>query len=245
MRLRNLGWIAIAFAGVVTAWGCFAKTASAADSVTVQEILDGNQLYIDQQQARVHARARSPQLVSTKQARAQLLFNTGAAGRLSHFSLLKLGSSCFLMQQGQILVSGQQNGCTRSARMSVRGTNYLIDVQDDGSSELSVLEGSVEVEPLRDGEATGDPSVVVEAGQKVRISPVGVLLSLVRLSQGDYERILGGSLFSGFTTPLPGLGSLERYLRINVPGVRVPSGVRGELSLPSVPSVPSIPTFGF
>ena len=99
-------------------------------------------------EAKVKAQASAPQQLSTKDSRGQLLFSGGAAGRLNRFSLLKLGSSCFLMEKGQILVSGKQNGCTRSARMSVRGTNYVIDVQDDGSSELSVLEGSVEVETL-------------------------------------------------------------------------------------------------
>ena len=119
----------------------------AAESATVQEILDGDQLYIDQKQARVKARADAPQVVSTKDSRGQLAFSGGAAGRLNRFSILRLGTSCFLMEKGQILVSGKQNGCTRSARLSVRGTNYVVDVQEDGSSEISVLEGAVEVEP--------------------------------------------------------------------------------------------------
>ena len=36
--------------------------ARAAETATVQEILDGNELYIDQKQARVNARASAPQL---------------------------------------------------------------------------------------------------------------------------------------------------------------------------------------
>ena len=212
--------------------------ARAAESATVQEILDGRELYIDQKPAAVKERATAPETVSTKNSRGQLSFSGGAAGRINRFSLLRLGSSCFLMEKGQILVSGKQNGCTRSARLSVRGTNYVIDVQDDGSAELSVLEGAVEVEPLKDGEPTGKPPTTVEAGQKVKLSAEGVILTLLKLSAGDYSGILGGPLFSGFNSPLPGFAALESYLRSYVPGVSLPG-------VPSVPSVPSIPRFGF
>ncbi len=211
-------------------------SARAAESATVQEILDGKELYIDQKQAVVKERAAAPQTVSTRNSRGQLAFSGGAAGRINRFSLLRLGTNCFLMEKGQILVSGKQNGCTRSARLSVRGTNYVIDVQDDGTAELSVLEGAVEVEPLKDGEPTGQPATTVEAGQKVTLSAEGVILTLLRLSAGDYSSILGGPLFSGFNSTLPGLPSLESYIRSSVPGVSIPG-------VPSVPSVPSIPRF--
>lgn len=224
--------------------GLGTTAARAAESATVQEILDGNQLYIDQKQAKVKARANAPQLVSTKDSRGQLLFSSGAAGRLNRFSLLKLGTTCFLMEKGQILVSGKQNGCTRSARMSVRGTNYLIDVQEDGSSELTVLEGSVEVETLKEGEPTGQPATTVEAGQKLKISSVGVILTLLQLSKGDYSSILGGPLFSGYSSELPGFGALESYIRTKVPGVALPS-IPGVPAAPAIPSAPSIPRFGF
>jgi hypothetical protein len=120
----------------------------------------------------------------------------------------------------------------------VRGTNYLIEVQDDGTAELSVLEGAVEVEPLKDGEPTGKPPTTVEAGQKVKLSAEGVILTLLQLTAGDYSGILGGPLFSGFSSPLPGFAALESYIRSSVPGVSLPG-------VPSVPSVPSIPRFGF
>lgn len=211
---------------------------TAADFATVQEILDGRELFIDQKQAAVKERASAPQTVSTKNSRGQLAFSGGAAGRINRFSLLRLGSSCFLMEKGQVLVSGKQNGCTRSARLSVRGTNYVIDVQDDGSADLSVLEGSVEVEPLKDGVPSGKPATTVEAGQRVRLSAEGVILTLLQLSAGDYSSILGGPLFSGFNSSLPGFAALESYLRSSVPGVSLPG-------VPAVPSIPSIPRFGF
>ncbi len=210
----------------------------AAESAVVQEILDGNELYIDGRMAKVKEKASAPQKMSTQNSRGQIRFDSGAAGRLNRFSQLKLGQGCFLIEKGQILVSGKQSGCTRSARLSVRGTNYLIEVNDAGDSEISVLEGSVEVEPLKEGEPTGQPATTVEAGQRLRLSAKGVVMAILALTAGDYNNILGGPLFRGFNVPLPAYGSLEGYIRSRVPGVNLPS-------LPvSPPSLPiSLPRF--
>ncbi len=143
-------------------------------------------------------------------------------------------SDCFLLSKGQVLVSGKQAGCTRSSRLSVRGTNYLLAVDENGGTELSVLEGSVEVEPLSEGQPAPAGPTTVNAGEKLQLSPAGAVLTLLKLSSGDYSAILGGPLFQGFTTPLPAFGSLESYLRSNLPSV----------TIPSVPSAPSIPLFG-
>ncbi len=206
----------------------------AAEAATVREILDGKELFIDERQARVNDKAVTPQEVSTKNSRGQLGFPSGAAGRLSRFSLLRLGQDCFLLSKGQVLVSGKQAGCTRSSRLSVRGTNYLLAVDESGGTELSVLEGSVEVEPLNGGQPAAGGATTVSAGEKLRLSPAGVVLALLKLTSGDYNAILGGPLFQGFTTPLPAFGSLESYLRSTMPSV----------SIPSAPSAPSIPSFG-
>ena len=90
------------------------SVASPAASAVVQEILDGPELFIERRQARVQERAFTPELVRTQKSRGQLGFAGGAAGRLNRFTQLRLGSTCFLLSSGQILVSGQQNGCTRS-----------------------------------------------------------------------------------------------------------------------------------
>jgi len=195
----------------------------AAESAVIQEILDGKELYIDQSQARVKQKAMAPQQVSTRNSRGQIGFDTGAVGRLNRFSQLKLGRGCFLIDKGQILVSGKQSGCTRSARLSVRGTNYLLEVKEDGQSDLAVLEGSVEVEPLRDGEPTGKPPTTVAAGQRLRLSAEGVVLAILALTSGDYNGILSGPLFQGFRLPLPAYGALESHIRSRVPGVTLPS----------------------
>ena len=221
----------------------WAGAAQAAETAVVQEILDGKELYIDAAQARVRQIARVPQQLKTGKSRGQLLFNSGAVGRLNTFSQLRLGSGCFLVDRGQVLVSGRQNGCTRSARLSVRGTNYVIDVKEDGEAEISVLEGRVEVEPLRDGEPSGAPSTLLEAGQRLRLSPMGVVLALLNLEAGDYERILLGPLFRDFAMPLPGLEDLRGYLTMRFPGVSLPLP-SGALSIPqpSLPPTPSLPS---
>ncbi|MFY8148681.1 MAG: FecR domain-containing protein [Prochlorococcaceae cyanobacterium] len=207
---------------------------AASETATVVEILDGKELYIEARPARVNERASTPETVSTRNSRGQLRFQSGAVGRMNRFSRMKLGGRCFLLSQGEVLVSGAQSGCTQSSRMSVRGTNYVLKVEEDGQSELSVLEGTVEVEPLRDGEPTGAAPTTVQAGESLRLTPEGVVLLLRRLSAGDYNAILGGPLFEGFQLPLPQLGALESYIRTSVPGVSIPW-------LPSVPSVPSVP----
>ncbi len=123
----------------------------------------------------MNERARTPETVSTRNSRGQLRFQTGAVGRMNRFSQMRLGSRCFLLSKGEVLVSGPQSGCTQSSRMSVRGTNYLLKVEEDGQSELSVLEGTVEVEPLRNGEPTGEAPTTVNAGESLRLTAEGVV----------------------------------------------------------------------
>lgn len=205
-------------------------------SAVVQEILDGKELYIDQKLARVKQKAEAPQLVSTGSSRGQLRFDSGAVGRLNRQSQLRLGSSCFVLDRGQLLVSGRQGGCTRSARLSVRGTNYVLDVNEAGDTEISVLEGSVDVQPSREGELLADQQpTTLEAGQRLRLSPEGVVLALLTLSSGDYTSILTGPLFRDFNLPLPAQEALNSYLRTYLPAVPVPS----------VPSLPRFGGFGF
>ncbi|MFN9644208.1 MAG: FecR domain-containing protein [Cyanobacteriota bacterium] len=240
-RPRAGGWFRI---GILLAL-FWAGAAAAAETALVQEILDGQELYIDATPARVRQTARAPQLLKTGNSRGQLLFNSGAVGRLNTFSQLRLGSGCFLVDRGQVLVSGRQNGCTRSARLSVRGTNYLIDVKDDGESEISVLEGQVEVQPLQDGQPGTAPATLLEAGQRLRLSPLGTVLALLRLEAGDYEGILRGPLFRDFQMALPGLEDLRGYLNLRFPGVNLPLP-SGALSIPqpTLPAMPSLPSLG-
>ncbi len=195
------------------------QTPAAAGSAVIQEIIDGKQLYVDRRQARVRQKATSPNQVSTGQSRGQLGFDTGAVGRINRFSQLRLGSSCFLLSQGQILVSGKQSGCTSSSRLSVRGTNYLISLAADGSADISVLEGTVLLERLRNGESQGGNASPVQGGTTIRLSPTGELLSSRLLSPEEYRQILNGPLFQGFSSPLPAMDALLSHLRRTFPGL--------------------------
>jgi hypothetical protein len=213
--------------------------AQLSQTAVVQEILDGKELFIDREQARIKQQARSPQLISTGKSRGQLAFDGGAVGRLNRQSQLRLGSTCFLLDKGQVLVSGNQGGCTRSARLSVRGTNYVLEVTEAGDTEISVLEGEVEVQASQEGEALAEAQpTTLQAGQRLRISQEGVVLAILALSSGDYTRIITGPLFEGFRLPLPAQAALESYLRSNLPSVPIPS-------LPTGPSLPSFRGFGF
>jgi hypothetical protein len=66
-----------------------------------------------------------------------------------------------------------------------------------------------------------------------RLSATGLVLGLLKLGLGDYQAILDGPLFRGYTGSLPGFAALESYLRLNLPGVNLPS-------IPS-PVTPSLP----
>jgi len=197
--------------------------ASKAGPVTVQQILDGKQLYIEGKQAVVKQQAKVPEAIKTLQSRGQLGFSSGAVARINRFSSMKLGSSCFLLEQGQILVSGPQNGCTRSSRLSVRGTNYVMQVDAAGQSQIAVLEGVVELQALRDGAPIASMlPILVKAGQQAQLDPQGVMAALSQLKRSDYERYMSGPLFAGFQRALPYLPALIEYVLRTYPGLRIP-----------------------
>ncbi|MCP9859352.1 MULTISPECIES: hypothetical protein [unclassified Cyanobium] len=215
MRSHRLLWTALA---VALAWPG-PGAASPAGSAVVQEMLDGKELFIERRQARLKEKAFTPELVRTQNSRGQLGFVGGAAGRLNRFTQLRLGSTCFLLSSGQILVSGPQNGCTRSSRLSTRGTNYLVTLLDGGDSELVVLEGALEIQRLAEGRPLNEAPILVAGGNRVRLSSQGALLWQRPLTAADYAAILQGPLFQGFTAPLPGLAALEAFVQRRFPGV--------------------------
>lgn len=132
---------------VVLVMGAVAQVSEAQTSVThgtITEVLDGNQVFIQNRQARVNDVANRGQQVRTGRARAQVNFNTGAVARLSNNSVLTVGQ-CAQLQRGVLLVNGAVNGCTSSVTAGVRGTTYILEVDDDGREEIKVLEGEVVV----------------------------------------------------------------------------------------------------
>ncbi|MFQ6537746.1 MULTISPECIES: hypothetical protein [Aphanothece] len=189
---------------------------------TVQQILDRPELYIDARLARVKDVASAPEQFTTRNTRAQLRFSSGAAGRVNRFSLLRLDNRCILLEQGQLLVSGRQGSCTASVRVSVRGTNYILEAFENGDAAVTSLEGRLEVVLRRDGASGEQAPIQVESGQRLRLLLGADLTTVIALTPADYRAILEGPLFRGFDQPLPAQGALEDHLRANVPGVSLP-----------------------
>lgn len=110
------------------------------------QVLDSPQVFIQNRQAKVNDQATKGQQIRTQTARAELKFNTGAIGRLSHHSVLTVGQ-CARLRQGTLLVNGAINGCTASVVAGVRGTTYVLAVEASGETQVKVLEGAVTVTP--------------------------------------------------------------------------------------------------
>jgi FecR protein len=154
-----LGTLLILMLGVSSS--PLAAQTSAINQARVTEILDSDQVYIQSNRARLNDLANRGQRVTTGTARAQLNFNTGAVARLSPNSVLTVGQ-CAQLQRGILLVNGAANGCTASVTAGVRGTTYILEVDDQGQEQIKVLEGEVVVtrqtEALPDDDATATPS---------------------------------------------------------------------------------------
>jgi hypothetical protein len=131
---------------------------SAINQARVTEILDSDQVYIQSNRARLNDLANRGQRVTTGTARAQLNFNTGAVARLSPNSVLTVGQ-CARLQRGVLLVNGAANGCTASVTAGVRGTTYVLEIDDQGQEQVKVLEGEVVVthQPVVPADADGVP----------------------------------------------------------------------------------------
>ncbi|PZU95651.1 MAG: hypothetical protein DCE90_12000 [Pseudanabaena sp.] len=121
-----------------------APTSAQSNQATVQEIIDGNQVFIQNKQAVINDVARLRQQVRTGQSRTSLLFNTGAVARLSANSVLNIGQ-CARLRRGTILINGAVNACSASITTGVRGTTYLLEVDESGNQQVKVLEGEVVV----------------------------------------------------------------------------------------------------
>ena len=125
-----------------------APVSAQANQATVKEILDGNQVFIQNGQATkravVNDVAGQPQIVRTGNSRTALLFNTGAVARLSANSLLRIGQ-CANLRRGTILINGAMNACSAGITTGVRGTTYLLEIDDSGLQKVTVLEGEVVV----------------------------------------------------------------------------------------------------
>lgn len=203
----------------------------------IQEILDGDRVFIEETLAVVDAIANFQEKVSTEDARTSLAFSNGAVGRLGPNSQVLIGQ-CIEVQQGLLLASGPANGCTANFQIGVEGTIYVMEVGDEGISQVNVLEGEIVV--------TGDPNsdpVTVSQGNRLEINRQGRIGPVRRLSQADVEAILTGVLFDGFQGELPGMARLQRVLQNLYPDLNLPRlpGFNLPIRRPSRPSIPGLP----
>ncbi len=168
------------------------------------EILgDENEVFIEDQVAQESDDAALGEEVRTEQARAQLSFNNGAAGRIDENSSIVVGQ-CIEVEQGAIVASGPANGCLSDFAVGVEGTIYLMQVDQDNIGQINILEGQVQLR-RQDNLENPDP-LIIEAGQKATGLVQDLALEDVviePLTKEEYEAIITGSLFRDYQDQLP------------------------------------------
>lgn len=202
------------------------------NQATIQEIIDGDQVFIEDIPAEVDAVANFQQEVSTKESRAALLFNNNAAGRLGPNSEITVGQ-CIEVKQGSLLASGPANGCTANFDIGVQGTVYVLEANEEGESRVKVLEGEVQVTSKQQQETQA-----VGQGKVLAVSPNGRLGKPTPLSQEEVEAILNGVLFNGFDLELPGMSDLQSALKSLYPNINLPRLPGFNLPVPRPPRLP-------
>jgi hypothetical protein len=231
IHLRAIRWGILALLSLIVTIALHGLPAAAQSrditQATITEILQGNQVYIQNRLAQVRDLARSGEQVRTRQARVSLRFNTGAIGRLGTNAVLTVGSQCFQLQQGQILVNGAANGCTRSSVAGVRGTIYLLEVDDQQQERFTVLEGQVSLTRrvganFPPGSRSAASPVLLAAGRRVTISDRGVVGQVQSLTRSEFDQVLGSAVFQDFRDPLPGINALRESYRQLYPGTVFP-----------------------
>ena len=136
----------IATAGLLlVGWVVPPSQATPFQSATIRRIVDGKQVYIDAQQARVNQTAGKGQQLSTGNSRTELLFDRRALGFLGRNSQIRLGQECFRLSAGTVLINGPERACLGSKVLGVRGTTYVLSKQPDQTYELAVLTGEAEL----------------------------------------------------------------------------------------------------
>ncbi|MBD2579237.1 hypothetical protein [Oscillatoria sp. FACHB-1406] len=218
LKQRRMGTLLLAaLVGLVIAIASTQVPASAQiDLVTIQEILDSDRVFIEQNPAKVNDTASFKQTVSTQEARASLAFNNGSVGRMGPNSKITIGQ-CIEVKEGLLLASGPANGCAANFEVAVQGTVYVLEVDKQGQSSVKVLEGEVQVNKTGSSE-----KLAIAQGKRLDISPDGFFSQLFDLSQADIENLLQGSLFNGFQIPIPGAGKLQEALQSLYPNINLP-----------------------
>lgn len=216
---------------------------SSVTQATITEILEGNQVYIQNRQARVNDVARLQEQIRTGQARAQVRFNNNAIARLSRNSTLLVGQCGAQVQKGSVLLNGQVSACTSTITAAVRGTTYILRVDEEGEEEIQVLEGELEVTSLDDQKPQS-----VRGGEQLRFSRRRPRREVRQLARQEFENVLNSPLVRGYGEDLPSIGKIERVFKRRFPNAPFPllrqarllSPHRGHFSLAILQDRPSL-----
>ncbi len=183
---------------------------AAQNSVTqgrVVDVLEGNQVFIQGRPATVNDVANLGQQISTGQSRAEVEFNNSAITRLGRNSALTIGQCGAQLQQGSVLVNGAVSACTSRITAAVRGTTYVLEINDQGEEEIKVLEGEVEVTSSDDNKVE---IYKLQGGQRLRTRSQRLRPEIGSISQLEYERVLSGPLVRGYRQNLRSINTIER-----------------------------------
>jgi len=216
------------------------STLAQINQAQVNEILDSEEVFIEENPAQVEDKADFGQAVITQEARAGLEFNNGAVGRLGSNSSVTVGQ-CVEVKNGQLLVSGPVDGCIAGFLVNVQGTLYLLEVNEENNGDITVLEGTVSVTSQEELE-TAEP-VILSAGQKLPV--VGNILGDIQdITPEEFAQIVAGELFQGFTIPVTVEGALRSIclqlfgdlgFTCTAQGIPVPAP---PVPTPSIPGLP-------
>ena len=156
-QLRSLASIALAGALIQ---GAGQVNASVFETAKIQRIIEGREVYIDRKEAKTNQTAIKGQQISTGSSRSELLFDRKAIGFLGRNSLITLGQSCFRLQEGSVLINGNQQSCLGSKVLGVRGTTYVLSRNANGNYDLAVLHGQASVEASSSSQTTVTPDIL-------------------------------------------------------------------------------------
>ncbi|MEE3717940.1 hypothetical protein V2H45_14465 [Tumidithrix elongata RA019] len=114
-------------------------------------------------------------------------------------------------------------------------TKPLTDPSQSSSDSKPVLEVKPQTSPSPSPSSSDtSDTVVLKSGQKLEVDAQGALGIIQKLTQGEFEGLLGGNLFKGFTDQLPSIDKIRSSFEGLFPGVSFP--------IPNLPSIPRIPT---
>ncbi len=205
----------------------------------IQEIIDGDQVFIQENPAKVEDKADFGQIVLTKDSRAGIAFNNGASGRLGRDASVTVGQ-CVEVERGELLISGPVNGCVAGITVAVKGTLYVLQKNNDNSGSIKVIEGSVNIS----SEDKPGEIVEVKAGEEIAIIE-GILGRVIPMTPESLVSLLNGQLFSGFSIPITPDGALQSICSRLLPGLSCSTTGLPSYPLPQLPIPISIPGFPF